>query len=332
MGLGSYPTVTLAAAREKARDASLLLAGGRDPIAQRQRAAPLALTFQSAGEEFIADKREGWRHDKTAHQWGASLKHAYKYLGRLPTAEISIEHVVSALRPIWNKTPESALKLRGRIENILDWATARGLRTGENPARMKVLRHLLPRQRRIGGHYKAMPYRDVPVFLRTLSKQKSMGAIALYFLILTAARSGEVRGATWDEIDLNKAIWSLPAERMKGGRPHVVPLSAGALKVLHPLHKTARSTLVFEGMKRGRPLSDMSLTATLRRMGIPATAHGFRSSFRDWCGETGHPREVAEAALAHLSGDQTERAYARSDLFERRRGVMKAWDRFCHGA
>ena len=330
MGLGAYQAVTLAEAREKAHEAKRLLAQGADPIAQRKRATSTSMTFQTAADQFIADKGEAWA-PKTEFQWRSSLKQAYKHFGRLPVAEVSIEHVDAALRPIWTKTPETGRKLRGRIENVLDWATARRLRTGENPARMKVLKHVLPQQTKEVGHFAAMPYAEVPVFMHALEKQEGMGALALRFAILTAARSGEVRGMTWGEVDFDDSEWTVPAQRMKGKRVHRVPLSKGVVSILRQLRKLGRGPLVFESMKRGKPISEMTLTAVLRRMNIGVTAHGFRSSFRDWCGDNGHPRELAEAALAHLSGDAVERAYARSDLFMRREKLMASWDRFCRG-
>ncbi|MGE3918852.1 MAG: tyrosine-type recombinase/integrase [Hyphomicrobiaceae bacterium] len=331
MGLGSYPAVALAAAREKANDAKRLLARGQDPIAARADTTPSAMTFKAAAEAFIDLKRDGWRNGKSAAQWEQSLRRAYSKFGRLSVADLKPAHIVECLRPIWNRTPESAARLRGRIENILDYAIARGLRDSENPARLKILKHLLPAQRHTGGHFAAMPHAEVAEFMRALKGEQGIGAIGLRFAILTAARSGEVRGMTWDEIDIGERLWTIPADRMKGGRLHRVPLSTPAVDILKPLKELGRGPLVFEGMKRSQPMSDMTLTATIRRMGLSVTAHGFRSSFRDWCGDTGQDREVAEAALAHLSGNEVERAYARSDLFTRRRELMEKWAEYIAG-
>lgn len=322
MGLGPYPTVTLAQAREKAADAQRLRARGQDPLAAKRDGTPIAMTFKRAAEDYIDAKKAGWRNGKSAAQWASSLKPAYSKFGNLPIASVKASHIVAVLRPIWTRTPESAARLRGRIENVLDYGIAHGLRDDANPARLRILRHLLPQQRREKAHFAAMPHAEVAEFMRALKGEQGVGAIALRFVILTAARSGEVRGMTWDEVDLSEKLWTVPADRMKGSRIHRVPLSEAALAILRPLKELERGPLVFEGMKRGVPMSDMTLTATLRRMNSGVTAHGFRSSFRDWCSDTGQDRELAEAALAHLSGDAVERAYARSDMFDRRRILL----------
>jgi len=330
VGLGPYPVVTLAQAREKAADAQRLRARGQDPLAVKRDSTPVVMTFKRAAEDYIDAKKAGWRNDgKSAAQWSGSLQPAYRKFGTLPVASIKASHIVAVLRPIWNRTPESAARLRGRIENVLDYAIAHGSRDSENPARIRILKHLLPQQRREKGHFAAMPHAEVAEFMRALKGEQGVGAIALRFVILTAARSGEVRGMTWDEVDLDAKVWTVPATRMKAGTVHRVPLSEPALALLRPLKELGRGPLVFEGMKRNTPMSDMTLTATLRRMGCGYTAHGFRSSFRDWCGDVGQPREIAELALAHKLGNAVEQAYFRSDVFARRVKLMDDWGSYC---
>jgi integrase len=254
----------------------------------------------------------------------------------MPADEVDTEAVLGVLRPLWQKRTETASRLRGRIEAVLDAAKAQGLRQGENPARWRGhLDKLLPKRQKLSrGHFAAMPYAKVPAFVSDLQARHATAALALEFAVLTAARSGEVLGARWDEFDLDRAIWTIPAARTKGGREHRVPLSGRALAILARLDKAKTGDFVFFGQRPGKPLSPASLTMVLRRMKAEGTTHGFRSAFRDWAGDqTIFAREVCEAALAHVAGDETERAYRRSDALEKRRALMEAWAAYCeHGA
>jgi len=251
----------------------------------------------------------------------------------LPVDKITTDDVLSVLKPLWNDKPETASRLRGRIERVLDAAKAKGLRSGENPARWRGhLDQLLPkRQRLTRGHHAAMPYVDVPAFIRDLRSRRGTATLALEFTILTAARSGEVLGARWQEFDLVGCTWTVPADRMKAGREHRVPLSRRALDIVKMMQEIGNGEFVFPGEKVSRPLSVTALEMVLRRMAIKtATVHGFRSSFRDWGAEcTNYPNEVCEAALAHVIGNKTEAAYRRGDLFEKRRKLMDTWDVYC---
>jgi integrase len=245
---------------------------------------------------------------------------------------IDTAEVLRVLKPVWQKIPETASRLRGRIERVLDAAQARGLRSGENPARWRGhLDTLLPpRQKLTRGHHAAMPYHELPAFVARLRARDGVSARALEFVILTAARSGEVLGLQWSEIDLDRKVWTVPATRIKAGREHRVPLSPRAVEILEAMRAVRVSDYVFPGYRAGRPLGDMALHLVRERMEIPYTVHGFRSTFRDWCGETTNfPREVAEAALAHVVGDETERAYRRGDALEKRRKLMDAWAAHC---
>jgi integrase len=249
-----------------------------------------------------------------------------------PIAAVHTDDVLSVLAPIWQTKNETASRLRGRIERVLDAARAKGLRSGENPARWRGhLDHLLPRRQRLSrGHHAALPYPDVPAFVAGLREREAIAALALEFLILNASRLGEVLGAKWNEIDLEAKVWTIPPERMKAGREHRVPLTKRGLEILATAEKLRTSDYVFPGQRRGRPLSPMSMEMLRRRMKVDVTVHGFRSSFRDWAGEcTSFPREIAEAALAHIIGDETERAYRRGDALEKRRKLMAAWAAFC---
>jgi integrase len=277
--------------------------------------------------------RPSWRNEKHAAQWEMTLRDYAAPLRRLPVDKITTDDVLSVLKPLWNAKPETASRLRGRIERVLDAAKAKGLRSGENPARWRGhLDQLLPkRQRLTRGHHAAMPYADVPSFMGDLRSRQATSALALEFAILTAARSGEVLGARWDEFDVERAVWIVPAGRMKAGREHRVPLSRRALQIVKELHKTRTNEFVFPGEKAGRPLSGMALEMVLRRMRVEdATVHGFRSSFRDWAAEcTSSANEVCEAALAHVIENKAEAAYRRGDLFEKRRRLMDAWALYC---
>lgn len=331
MGLGGLTSVSLARAREKAAAARALLDAGRNPITARkdEQAVP---TFGEAADVYVAAHEASWKNDKHKAQWRTTLKDHAASLRPLLVDEIDTAAVLAVLQPIWTKKPETASRLRGRIEAILDAAKAAGHRSGENPAAWRGhLDHLLPgRQKLSRGHFAAMPYGDIPAFIAALRAQDTVSALALEFLILTAARSGEVLGATWPEIDFKARVWAIPAERTKASREHRVPLSERAVEVLREAEKLRAGGHVFPGRLRDRPLSSMALEMTLRRMKVEnATPHGFRSAFRDWAGnETHYPREICEAALAHAVGDRTEQAYRRSDALERRRALMTDWAAF----
>lgn len=333
MGLGGYPVVSLEEAREKARTARKLAKSGVDPIAEgkRDRSIP---TFGEMADRVIADVRVEARNARHVSQWEMTLSVYAKPLRALPVDQITTSHVLDALRPIWTAKPEAADRTRGRIERVLNAAKAEGYSQGENPAQWRGhLENLLPRRPKTAKrHHAAMPYREVPTFMARLRAQAGMAARALEFTILTAARSGEALGARWSKVDLVAKVWSIPAERMKAGRPHSVPLSSGAMAVLEPLAAARASDFVFPGQKPGRPLSGMAMEMVLRRMGVDDTVHGFRSSFRDCAGnETSYPRDLAETALAHVIGDKAEQADRRSDALERRRVMMEDWSRYCEG-
>jgi integrase len=346
MGLGPTHTLTLGEARDAALICRKQRLAGLDPIAARQEAratarleAAKALTFQQCAEAYIETHKAGWHNSKHAAQWGSTLKaYAYPILGNLPVAAIDTGLVLMALEAIWNTKPETASRLRQRIESILDWARVRGYRAGDNPARWKGhLDHSLPARGKVAKvkHHAALPYANIGPFMNKLRGQPGTSALALEFAILTAARTGEVLGVTWAEIDLSAAVWIVPASRMKAGREHRIPLSDASLAVLREAAKRqppkAPAAAVFPGAKSGKPLSSMALLMTLRRMDRgDLTAHGFRSTFRDWAAEqTNYPGEVAEAALAHTPGDKVEAAYRRGDLFDKRRQLMDAWATYC---
>lgn len=328
MGLGAYPAVSLAGARTIASACREAVAAGRDPIAERDREAEP--TFAEAAEKFIGSMEGGWRNEKHRDQWRSTLKVYCTAIADKRVSQIDTAAVLSVLTPIWSKVPETASRVRGRIERVLDFAKAKGWRTGENPALWRGhLRNVLPaRQKLSRGHHAAMPYADVPAFMARLREAKATAARAMELAVLAAARAGEVRGARWPEFNLDAAIWTVPASRMKGGKEHRVPLPKKAVDMLRKLHEVRASDdgFVFPGEKRGKPLSVMALDMLLRRLKVDATTHGFRSSFRDWCGDaTSFPREIAEAALAHKVGNDVEAAYRRSDALARRRKLMDAW-------
>jgi integrase len=336
-GLGGYPTVTLASARERARAMLDQLFAGIDPaITKKQAKSALAaqraraVNFKTLAEQYIAQHEASWKNAKHAAQWTSTLEtYAFPTIGNMVAADIDTPSVLRVLQPIWTDKSETASRLRGRIEAVLDFATAKGLREGPNPARWKGnLALTLPAKRKVSTvkHHPAVPVKDMPSFFKALRSREGMAARALEFLTLTAARSGEVRGAQWNEIDLAKKIWVVPADRMKAKREHRVPLSNQAIKLLKSLESIQTGGLVFPGRKPTTELSDMALTAVMRRMEIEAVPHGLRSSFRDWVGEeTAFPREVAEMALAHTVGNAVEAAYRRGDLFEKRRAMMEEW-------
>jgi integrase len=342
MGLGGYPDVTLAQAREKARQAREEVNTGVDPIAKRRnlaselRAQQLReTTFKQAAAAYIDSHGDSWRNPKHRAQWNSTLEtYVYPVVGNLHVRDVSQEHVMKILEPIWKTKNETASRVRGRIESVLDWATVRGYRSGDNPARWKGhLDHLLPAASKVRKveHRKALPFSEMPAFMKELRSQAGMAARALEFAILTAARSGEVRGATWAEIDLDAKLWTVPASRMKANKEHRVPLSETAVLLLKSLPKLEGNQMVFFA-PRGGQLSDMALTQVVRRMQVDAVPHGFRSTFRDWAGEaTNHPRELAEHALAHTLDNKVEAAYRRGDALERRRKMMNDWTKFCEG-
>ena len=339
-GLGSYPDVTLAEARDLAYARRKQRARGVDPI-EHKRAAKAAArvaqaktkTFGQCVDLYLKAHRAGWRNEKHAAQWEATLTtYAGPVLGPLPVGAIDTGLVTDVLEPIWSAKPETASRLRGRIEAILDWAKVKGYRDGENPARWRGhLDKLLPARSKVQKveHHAALPYAALPAFMVQLRNQEGSAARALEFAILTAARTGEVLGATWDEVDLAEKIWIVPAERMKGGREHPVPLSARAVELLQTQATRRQNEHLFPG-QRG-PLSNMAFLMLLRRMRRgDLTAHGFRSTFRDWAGDRTHTqREVIEAALAHVAGGKVEVAYRRSDALEKRRELMEAWADYC---
>ena len=342
MGLGSCLAVDLVEARKKARQCRLLLSEGRDPLAMRRQekqAGMLArarqMTFEQCAASYIAAHRHGWRNAKHVAQWENTLAaYVFPLAGALPVAAIDTDLVVKVLDAIWLSKTETATRIRGRIECILDWATVSGFRQGENPARWKGhLENLLANPNKVSPvkNRPALPWQEIGRFMAALSGQEGIAARALAFAILTAARSGEVRGARWPEIDLEAALWTIPAQRMKAGKEHRVPLSGGALALLRAVPR--QGDIIFSGRKRGTQLSDMSLTAVLRRMQFDdITVHGFRSSFRDWCAEAAanaFSREVCEHALAHRLPDRVEAAYRRGDLFDKRIVLMQAWSDFC---
>lgn len=335
-GLGSYPEVSLEEARQKAFEARRLSKAGRSPVEAKreaERAAARKPMFGEIADALIEAKAPEWRNEAHRNQWKMTLEHYAAPLRAKPVDEIDTETVLAALKPIWLKAPETAYRLRGRIEAVLAAAKAQGHRAGENPAAWRGhLSHLLPkRQKLTKGHHAALPYSEVPAFIARLRDQKGLSALGLELQILTATRSGEVLGARWDEIDLVAGVWTIPAARTKAGKIHRVPLSGRALEILETLTSARINEFVLPGHAKGKPLSKMAFEMLLRRMGVmDATPHGFRSSFRDWCGnETPFPREIAEAALAHRVPDATEAAYRRGDALEKRRLLMEQWAAHC---
>jgi integrase len=334
MGMGNYPAISLAKARTQAAGNRTSVLDGRDPIAERSREADPS--FGDCADAFLGSLEGSWRNDKHRAQWRMTLTvYCEKIRGRR-VSEIGTGDVLTVLQPIWRDKPETASRLRGRIERVLDYATARGWRNGENPARWRGhLKSILPPRVMLSrGHHAAMPYADVPIFMTRLAQSEAMAARALELLILTAARSGEVLGARWSEIDLEARLWTIPAVRMKAAREHRIPLSNPAIAILGPLHEVRTSDFVFPGQRSGRPLSASAMEMLLRRLKSDQyTAHGFRSAFRDWVGDmTNFPREIAEAALAHRIGDATELAYRRGDAIEKRRELMTRWNEFLAGS
>jgi integrase len=337
-GLGSIHSVPLVKAREKAASYRAILDDGLDPIEARKqdRAEKQGRkTFGDVANDLLEASGPSWRNEKHRAQWRMTLEVYGKPLWDRPVDEIDTAAVYAVLKPLWQDKAETASRLRGRIEAVLNRAKVLKLRSGENPATWRGnLDGLLPKAARLSarGNHAAMPYKAVADFVAKLREREAIAAAALEFLILTAARTGEVLGAEWAEFDLKDKVWTVPAKRMKANREHRVPLSPRAVEIIEELAKvrivgSACATFVFPGQRLDKPLSNMALEMVLRRMGIhDATVHGFRSAFRDWCGEETHfPREIAEAALAHVIGDKAERAYRRGDALEKRRALMAAW-------
>ena len=339
MGLGAYPAVSLAQAHQKAREAREAIEQGDDPILTRERAQSQlraaqasAITFKQAAERFIESKAPEWKNPKHKKQWTSTLEaYAYPIIGNLDVKDVADVHVFQILEPIWTTKTETASRLRGRIENVLDWATVKKYRTGENPARWRGhLDKLLsaPKKTTPVKHHEAIPVDDAPTFNAALQGLTGMSHRALEFLLLTVLRSGEVCGARWSEIDLEKGIWVIPAKRMKAAKEHRVPLTQSMKAVLQNQPRLDGCDFVFPS-PRGKQLSDMALTQVMRRMGLTATPHGLRSTFRDWAAEkTNYPRELAEKAMAHKVKNAVEAAHQRGDMFEKRRVMMDSWAKF----
>jgi len=340
MGIGPVHVLTLAEAREKAREASRLRLEGIDPIAAKhaQRAAAAvaaasAMTFRQCAEGFIKDNEASWTNAKHRLEWERSLaRYVLPTLGNLPVAAIDTPLVLKVIKPLWERVPETASRVRGRIENVLGWATVHHYRGGDNPARWNgLLEHALPTVVK-GEHHAAMAYAEVPAFMAKLREQSSVPARCLELIVLTGVRLDEAREATWDEIDFDNRVWMIPAARMKkSDRDHRVPLSAAAIAVLEDMHAIRQSDYVFPGSYHGKAIGkNMPLRLLNQITGTSATVHGFRSSFRDWAAErTSFPREVAEMALAHAIPNAVEAAYRRGDLFEKRRRLVDAWADYC---
>jgi integrase len=331
-GLGSAASVPLADAREKAATARRKIAQGINPIDEPKSEGRIP-TFGELADDVRQSLSKGFRNEKHKAQWKATLETYAAPLRAKPVDTVTTDDVLAVLKPIWMTKAETASRVRGRVEKVLDAAKAKGFRDGENPARWRGhLDHLLPRPSKLArGHHAAMPYEDVAAFIADLRKREATAALALELCILTAARSGEILGMQWSEIDLEKKNWTVPANRMKAGREHRVPLSSRAVAILRQLEKPRTGDLVFPGQARNKPLSNMAMEMMLRRMKIhDATVHGFRSSFRDWAGNVSNfPRELVETALAHVIGDKAEQAYRRSDALEKRRKLMDAWAAYC---
>jgi integrase len=342
MGLGGFPDISLAAARKHAEECRALLQRGIDPIEQRrsqrgaQRVAQAkSATFDDCVRDYIKDHEAGWRNAKHCAQWSSTLAaYASPVFGKLPVSAIDDGLVLRALKPIWYEKPETASRVRGRIEAVLDWARVHGYRSGENPARWRGhLDHILPARAKLAKveHHAALPYAEIGAFMAALRDCSDLGARALELVILTATRTGEAIGARWDEIDLKNKTWTIPAERMKGRKEHRVPLSAPAVALLEQLHDSRTGEFVFPGSKPARPLSRMALPMLMRRLGrTDITIHGFRSTFCDWAAErTSYPNHVVEMALAHAVPSAVEAAYRRGDLLAKRQQLMQAWASYC---
>ena len=352
MGLGSLDSISLAKARQLAKQYRELIATGVDPIEQRnaiyaERRAAEAVqpppTFDMCARDYIALHRSGWRNPKHAQQWVNTLKtYASPFIGEVPVNEITIDHVLNVLNPLWYEKTDTMKRVRGRIEIVLDFAAAMKKRAGDNPARWNGnLKHLLASPEKIApvNHHAALDYKNIGAFMTALRTREGIGALALEFCVLTAARTGEVLGSTWDEIDMDEAVWIVPANRIKAGKEHRVALSKAAMKVLHKVRAitqkiggaVAASKLLFPNDSTGQRLSENSLSSILTRMKYDdITVHGMRSVFRDWAGEESHfPNDIIEMALAHKIGDKTEQAYRRKTAFQKRRLLAEAWAGYC---
>jgi integrase len=338
IGLGSASSVSLADAREAAEDMRRAIRAGDDPVAERRRAKHTLPTFTEAAVMVHKENLPAWKNKKHAAQWISTLEtHVFPHIGDVPVDKIDSSMIREVLIGIWLTIPETARRVRQRVGTVLDFAHAKGWRETEAPLR-SVTRGL-PKQPKSREHLPALPWQGVPDFISNMENVLTAGIavrLAIEFTILTAARSGEVRGATWSEFDLDDRVWQIPAERMKAGRAHRVPLSGRAVEILNTMasyrQSVEPSAYVFEGQKAGRPLSDMTLTMPLRRAELGITIHGFRSTFRDWCSDASiTSREVAEACLAHAVKNAVEAAYARTDHFDKRRGVMDQWASYCAG-
>lgn len=347
VGLGAYPAVSLKMARAKAEICRTQLAEGKDPLTEKRAvetvvhiAAANDKTFDECAAEYIADHRVEWKNAKHGQQWANTIRdYASPVIGRRSISAVTTADVKRVLTPIWKTKNETASRLRGRIESVIDWATAHELRAGDNPARWKGhLEHLLARstpENRADEHHAALPYVDLPKFMCDLAKQDGMARWSLELLILTACRTSEVIGAQWTEFDLDKKLWTIPKERMKAGKEHRVPLVERSIQILETVKPFSNGVFLFPGGKKDKPLSNMAMAMLLRRMGYEKiTVHGFRSSFRDYIGEeTTHDFHTAEAALAHTtSKSKVAAAYARSDLFDKRFAMMRDWETYCNSA
>jgi integrase len=343
MGLGPFPEISLHEARAKAEEQRKIKATGQDPLEARESAraserlsAARAVTFRQCAEAYIASHKAVWKNSKHAKQWSATLEtYAMPVIGNLPVGAVDRTLLIKILEPIWRDKNETASRLRGRIEAVLDYATARDHRSGDNPARWKgSLEQLFPKRSKAHRvkHHSALPYLELPGFMADLKDEEGTGALALQFTILTGVRTGETIGANWKEVDLDESVWIIPTERTKTGRAHRVPLSKSAVAILRDQEKLSGGKgYIFPGHRAEKHLSNMAMLKVLERMGREdLTVHGFRSSFRDWCEETtNYQGSVAEAALGHIVGDKVEAAYRRGDLFEKRRRLMNEWDRYC---
>lgn len=333
IGAGSFKKVSLADARVKAAKIRSQIEAGIDPVAERRKARGIP-SFREAAALVHAEQKKGWKNGKHTDQWINTLTtYAFPAFGDVSVAGIDAGAVRDVLAAIWLTKPETARRLRQRIRTVIDWSVGKGYR--EASLAWPVIDKALPKQRDKAKHHAALPYADLPAFMAELRAKETMGRLALEAQILTACRSGEVRGALWPEIDLDAALWTIPAERMKGGQEHVVPLSGAAVALFERMkaHKRDNSELVFPGTSKGKALSDMTLTKCLRDMGLEVTAHGFRSTFADWINEqTSYPREVREAALAHVNPNKVEAAYSRTAYLDKRRPMMAAWADYCGGS
>ena len=344
MGLGSLDTFSLKEARERARECRKLVTDGIDPIKARQAKRDEAaakeaarVTFEEAAGRYISAHSSSWKNEKHRAQWASTLEtYAYPVMGKLPVDAIDLPHVLKVLEPIWSKKPETASRVRGRIERVLAWATVRKYRKGDNPARWTGhLDEMLPSRQKLRKtkHHAALPFAELPAFMAALRARDFMSARALEFTILTAARTSEAIKAKWSEVDFKAGVWTVPGERMKAGKEHEVPLSKRALAILESVHREGTDDgFIFIGARSGAPLSNLAMLEMLRGMrGYGFTVHGFRSTFRDWAGDrTNYARDVIEHALAHRIKDKAEASYRRASALEKRRRLMEEWARYCN--